>query len=120
MLHGGTGKDTLIGGAGKDSFVFDTRLNKTTNVDTISGFSVKDDTIRLENAIFKGLKKTGALSKSAFVLGTKAKDANDRILYDKKSGYVSYDADGTGKGAAIKIAKIAEKVSLTHTDFFVI
>ena len=68
----------------------------------------------------RDLKKTGALSKSAFVLGTKAKDANDRILYDKKTGYISYDADGAGKGAAIKIAKIADKVSLTHADFFVI
>ncbi len=120
LLYGGTGKDTLIGGAGNDSFVFDTRPNKTTNVDTILGFSSQDDTIRLENAIFKGLKKTGTLSKSAFVLGTKAKDANDRILYDKKRGDVLYDADGTGKTAAVKIIKIIDKATLKHADFFVI
>lgn len=120
LLYGGAGKDVLIGGAGKDPFVFDTRPNKTTNLDTISGFSAMDDTIRLENAIFKGLKKTGTLSKSAFVTGSKAKDSNDRILYDKKTGDVLYDADGSGKTAAVKIVKIAEKVALTHADFFVI
>lgn len=120
LLYGGAGKDILIGGAGKDSFVFDTRPNKTTNLDTISGFSGKDDTIRLENAIFKSLKKTGTLAKSAFVLGSKAKDENDRILYDRKTGDVFYDVDGTGRTAAIKIVKIAEKVALSHADFFVI
>ncbi|MBM1170679.1 calcium-binding protein [Microvirga arabica] len=120
LLYGGTGEDVLAGGAGKDSFVFDSRLNKTTNVDTILDFSAKDDTTRLENAIYKGLKKTGTVSKSAFVLGTKAKDANDRILYNKKTSDVLYDADGSGRSAAVKILKIAEKVALTHKDFFVI
>ncbi|MBJ6127793.1 calcium-binding protein [Microvirga splendida] len=120
LIYGGTGKDILAGGAGKDLFVFESRPNKKTNVDTILDFSAKDDTIRLENAIFKGLKKTGTVSKSAFVLGTKAKDANDRILYNKKTGDVFYDADGTGRSAAVKILKIAEKVALTHKDFFVI
>ena len=47
------GNDVLIGGKGKDVFVFSTALNKATNLDRITDFNVKDDSIYLENDIFK-------------------------------------------------------------------
>ncbi|MGO4572868.1 M10 family metallopeptidase C-terminal domain-containing protein, partial [Microvirga sp. 2TAF3] len=56
-LYGGLGNDVLTGGAGKDIFVFDTKPNKKTNLDTITDFNVKDDTIWLDNAVFKKLGK---------------------------------------------------------------
>ncbi len=55
-----------------------------------------------------------------FVNGTKAQDAEDRIVYDRKSGSLCYDSDGTGRIAQVKIATIANKVPLTHNDFFVV
>ncbi|MDF2811527.1 MAG: hypothetical protein K0S56_2558, partial [Microvirga sp.] len=55
-----------------------------------------------------------------FVEGKKAKDAEDRIVYDKKSGALYYDADGTGAKTQVKIATIANKTKLTYQDFFVI
>ena len=90
-LSGGLGKDLLNGGLGKDVFIFNTKLNKTSNVDTIKSFSVRDDTMWLDNAIFKKLgsgsaSKPGKLNKDFFSIGTKAKDKNDYIVYDKAKG----------------------------------
>ena len=118
-LKGGLGKDVLKGGAGKDVFVFDTKPGSA-NVDAIVDFNVKDDTIKLENAVFTALKKTGALSKAAFFAGKKAHDADDRIIYDKGTGALYYDADGLGGAAQVKIATLAKKLALTSLDFVVI
>ncbi len=120
IFRGGLGNDTLTGGAGKDAFVFDTAPNKATNVDTITDFSHADDTIRIDNAFFKAAGKNGKLAKDAFFAGKKAGDAEDRFVYDKASGALSYDADGTGKIAAIKIAILQNKVKIDYTDFLVI
>ncbi|MCG7392896.1 putative Ig domain-containing protein [Microvirga sp. ACRRW] len=120
-FFGGLGNDTLTGGKGKDAFVFNTKLNKSTNVDTVTDFSVKDDTFHLENAIFKKVgSKAGTLKKDFFTIGPKAKDKNDYVVYDNKKGYLYYDADGSGKGAAVLIAKVGKGHKMTHKDFFVI
>jgi parallel beta-helix repeat protein len=119
-LSGGLGNDRLVGSTGKDVFVFDTKPNRYTNLDVITGFNVKDDTIKLENAIFKKLgTKTGKLKDAFFKIGSVAQDSNDYILYDSKSGYIRYDADGSGKGASIALAKLAPKLKITTSDFFV-
>ena len=119
-LEGGLGKDTLTGGAGKDAFVFDTAPNKSTNVDIFTDFSAADDTIWLDNAVMKAVGKNGKLSKDAFYAGKKAHDASDRIVYDKASGALSYDADGSGSAAAIKLAVLSNKAKLSVADFLVI
>ncbi|WP_243374856.1 hypothetical protein [Microvirga solisilvae] len=118
VLWGKTGSDLLTGGTQEDAFVFDTAIGK--DVDYITDFNVVDDTIRLENSIFTKLTKTGALSSSFFVTGEKALDANDFIVYNKSTGVLSYDADGSGSGAAVKFAVIENKVALTAADFIVI
>jgi Ca2+-binding RTX toxin-like protein len=120
-IAGGSGKDILSGGQGKDAFVFNTKLNKKTNVDRIVDFNVKDDTIQLDNAFFKKLGKTGKLKSDFFTVGTKAKDANDHIVYNSKTGVLYYDADGSGKGAAIHFATLNNKLkTLKVADFLVI
>ena len=59
---------------------------------------------------------------SAFWSNTtgKAHDASDRVIYDKDSGVLYYDADGTGKGASVAFATISKNLALTNKDFFVI
>jgi Ca2+-binding RTX toxin-like protein len=128
-LLGGLGADTLNGGAGMDIFVFNTAIakKKNKNIDKIVGFNVKDDSIYLENAIFKKLGNKGSemkpakLSKAVFWIGAKAHDDNDRIIYDKRKGVLLYDEDGTGSKAAIQIAILDKNIrKISEKDFFVI
>jgi hypothetical protein len=118
MIWGKSGNDILVGGAGKDSFTFDTKLG-TANVDVILDFSVKDDTIRLNDTVFTKLK-SGKLLPEHFVVGSKAVDTQDRIIYSNKIGSLFYDPDGSGPSRAIQFAKIDAGLKLTAADFLVI
>ncbi|MEZ0167158.1 calcium-binding protein [Microvirga sp. TS319] len=125
-LTGSSGNDTLTGGAGKDAFVFNAKPNAKTNIDKIVDFKHGEDSIWLDNAIFTKLGKAGsssdpaALNKAFFTVGTKAKDANDHVIYDKGTGKLFYDADGSGHGAAVQIATLSKGLALSHSDFFVV
>ena len=60
----------------------------------------------LEREDFVGLDK-GKLDKDAFVSGdhvSKAKDAQDRIVYNETTGALYFDKDGKGGAKAIKFA----------------
>ena len=86
---------------------------------------MKDDRFFLDNAVFTKLgkgseSKPAQLKKSFFTIGEQAKDKNDYILYDKGTGALSYDADGSGSGKAMEFARISKGLSLIHKDFFVI
>ncbi len=118
-LNGAGGNDKLTGGKGKDNFVFDTALGPN-NVDKITDFSVKDDTIHLAASVFTGLA-AGKLDGEAFAKGTVASDTDDRILYDRKSGALAFDADGSGTGStAIRFATVGKNLDITADDFLVI
>jgi Ca2+-binding RTX toxin-like protein len=119
VLYGYGGRDVLTGGAGADAFVIASSLTAS-NVDTIRDFSVPADTMRLENAYFKTLTRTGTLASSAFHTGSAAHDSSDRIVYNKSAGALYYDADGTGVAAPVKFAQLAAGLGLTHADFYVI
>jgi len=130
-LYGGLGNDVLTGGAGKDTIVFNTKpgtskTDRLENFDTIADFDVKSDSLWFDNAIFRKLGKRGAegkpakLDKEFFTIGTKAKEKDDYILYNKKTGVLAYDADGSGKGHMVEIAQLAKNLTLTADDFFVV
>jgi Ca2+-binding RTX toxin-like protein len=119
VLNGGTGVDTLIGGAGNDTFIFNTPLG-VGQVDQVADFSVVDDTIWLENAIFTGLAN-GVLAATAFVANSTglAADASDRIIYQTDTGDLFFDADGNGAGSRMLIAVLNPGLAVTNADFFV-
>jgi len=118
-LHGGTGNDTLDGGANADGFYFETALDAATNIDTILGYVVADDTIFLDNAVFTGLAD-GALAAGAFNTGSAAIDADDRIIYNSVTGALLFDADGVGGAAAVQFATVTAGLAMSASEFTVI
>ena len=115
-LDGGVGTNTLTGGAGKDIF----KLTTADHIDTITDFTVVDDTIKLENSVFTALTTTGTLATSKFRVGAQAIDADDFIVYNNMTGALLYDADGSNVGAAVQIAIVGTGLSMTHADIVVI
>jgi len=115
-LNGGLGRGTLLGGKGKDIFVFDTKLATRTEVDRVRDFVVRDDTVWLDNAVMKGIGKgTPAkpvkLTSDAFHPGAAVEDREDRIIYDKGTGKLCYDA---GAKAQVQIARLGKNLKPAH------
>ena len=119
-LAGGADDDSLIGGLGADVFKFDTAL-ATAGVDTIADFVAGTDKIVLSAAVFKPFKAGEPLTSANLVVGTGATAkptlATNYLIFDKATGGLSYDADGSGAGAAVQIAKIT-LVGTTSTPAF--
>ena len=117
VLDGKGGSDFLWGGLGKDYFAFTSPLDG--HFDIVDDFSVRDDTIYLDDAVFAGLP-LGALNKAAFASGAAAKDASDRIIYNPANGDLWFDPDGTGPLSPIHFATLDPGLKVTASDFFVI
>lgn len=117
QIYGEDGMDVLTGGVGKDNFVFGTALSAT-NIDTITDFSVVDDTIVLQRTIFSALP-AGALSSGNFAKLTDANVASARIVYDSATGSLFYDADGAGSAPDVKFAVLTPGLALTAADFLI-
>jgi Ca2+-binding RTX toxin-like protein len=123
-LDGGTGNDALTGGSGADRFRF-AAAPGSSNRDSVKDYAVVADTIELENAIFAKLTVLGTLSASNFRASDTglAGDAGDFVLYETDTGRLSYDADGSGPGAAVLIATLSAVggvfPALTSADIFV-
>jgi serralysin len=122
MINGGSGSDSLVGSDGCDAFVFNSALSKLglDNIDHIEDFSVVDDTIQLENAVFTELGPFATLSAGAFFIGAAAHDRDDRIIYDSTTGALMYDADGSYSGQAKTFAVLDAGLALTHDDFVIV
>jgi Ca2+-binding RTX toxin-like protein len=121
-LIGGAGIDRLTGGAAGDVFVLNAPLNAA-NRDLITDFSNipgDNDVFHLENAVMTKVGAAGALAATAFFAGAAAHDGDDRIVYNKVNGALSYDANGNAAGGITLLAIIADKPVLTSADFVVI
>ena len=78
-----------------------------------------EDTIFLLRGIFKAAGALGTLDAAAFRAGTRAADASDRVIHDRGTGNIFYDADGSGRGGQILFATVDPGVTLTNVDFFI-
>jgi Ca2+-binding RTX toxin-like protein len=127
-LSGGIDNDGLTGGSGADSFVFDSTLSSTKNVDRIMDFKTSEgDKILLSRSVFgNNIGQVGMLDEDAFCQGTAAQDAEDRIIYDPMTGKLYYDFNGNaGTNPPILFAQFRINQNnpapvLTHESFFVI
>ncbi|MBB3913069.1 calcium-binding protein [Rhizobium fabae] len=115
-LIGKAGADILTGGGGADSFVFDVKPDNL-SVDKIRDFSsAAGDKLLFDHAIFAALSLSG-FSDENFVLGTKALEADDRLIYDQTSGALFFDADGSAAGSAVHVADLDKSPALHFSDF---
>jgi subtilisin family serine protease len=115
ILVGGQGTDTLTGGDNFDTFLFS---NSSEGVDTITDFNVSQDIFQVSAAGFGGGLIAGtSLSSDQFSLGTVT--ASTRFIFNKSTGSLSFDIDGSGSTAAIQIASLTTNLNLTEDNIFV-
>ena len=84
----------------------------------IKDFSPGEDVIALV-ADLPGIAP-GPLGKAYFHKGKGAETADHHVIYDKRSGKIFFDADGTGGDAQWKFAKVAPGTKLHADDFLIV
>jgi Ca2+-binding RTX toxin-like protein len=100
----------LIGGNGADQFRYN---GGETGYDRINDFVSGTDKIALSTTGFIHTATVDFVSSGA----PAPTSTNSTFLYDGNTGILSYDADGTGAGAAVVLAQLNAGLSLTVSDF---
>jgi serralysin len=125
-LNGGAGNDTLTGGGGADAFIL-ANAPGAANEDLITDFTSGVDKLRLDGSVMTALGGSGNFSAgdARFFAGAGAssgQDASDRVIYNTSTQELFYDADGSGGGASLLIARLQNPsgpVVLQATDIAV-
>ena len=121
VLNGAGGADRLTGRGGADTFEFAASGGAGKPV-VITDFQGGTDRLLIEadalSALhgFSGKPLTGA----DLALGSKATTADQHLIYDAKTGALSYDADGAGGQAQVRIAVLLGHPDLQASDIGVI
>ncbi|MBD1853775.1 FG-GAP-like repeat-containing protein [Leptolyngbya sp. ST-U4] len=116
IMLGRMGKDRITGGSGKDMFVF---AKPAERPDRITDFE-KGDQIVVLGRSFKGGLKAGTLNAKHFHMGPKAFGADDRFIYNRRTGVLAFDADGTGSRKAIVFAQLEGSPNLTSQSILIV
>lgn len=135
ILQGDAGADFLKGKGGGDVFVFGPELSDGT-FDTIADFKPnssksKTDLIGLSQDYFDGIGSVGekdsdglaGINSKAFHAGktNEAHDADDRLIYNSRTGELYYDRDGNnGVYASAHVAHLNSAPDLTAASFRVV
>jgi Ca2+-binding RTX toxin-like protein len=127
VLNGRSGSDVLFGGLDSDTdfFVFDTALGPN-NVDVLEEFDSQYDKIVLDDDVFTrflGNQSGVPVNPNNFVsgYGATALDGNDYLILDTDENTLSYDADGSGSGLAVIIARIySDTYGISASNFLII
>ncbi|MCB1501498.1 MAG: hypothetical protein KDK07_17230 [Bauldia sp.] len=112
----GNGLSKMKGGEGDDIFVFYDNL--TTTADAIKDFDVKHDVIALYPFVFDNTP-VGYLDDAYFHVGKAAKTADHHVIYDKKTGALYWDEDGSGAMAQVKLASLDKHLKMHADNIFV-
>lgn len=120
-LNGGSDRDFLTGGDGLDQFVFNMTLS-VENMDYITDFTPRDDSILLDDTFFKMLGSADSptpVNYQFFTTGVAAKDWNDYLIYNPQTGFLYYDYNGSFSGGMSVVANLGTNRPVTYQDFFV-
>lgn len=120
FLNSGTGSDIMYGGADVDKFA----LVVGGGVDTIMDFVRGEDRLFVPIGLAMGPEYPydhAIIDANHLIIGDApvARIADDTLLFNTGTGILSYDADGTGAGAAIDIVRLEGVHSLSAADFAV-
>jgi Ca2+-binding RTX toxin-like protein len=117
LLVGRLGNDTLTGGAGVDRFRFDF---PNEGIDLITDFA-SNETIDVFASTFGGGLGAGKpITAGQFRLGSDARDASDRFIYNSGTRTLFYDSDGLGGAAKVQLATLQTDVALKASNIRVL
>ncbi len=131
-LNGAAGNDTLVGGLGADRLAGSTGADTfryssaAEGGDTIVSYRANEDTIEVSATGFGGglvagmnIVASGRYAQNATGTATSANGVGQFVL-ETDTGLLSWDADGTGAGAAVLLANIASALSWSGTEITVL
>jgi Ca2+-binding RTX toxin-like protein len=111
----GNGMSSLVGNDGNDVFVFNDTLG---GADRIKDFSVKCDFVALDTS---GTVPLGFLSVGYFHIGKAAETPDQHVIYDKQTGGLYWDQDGSGTiHSAVQIAILPDHLKLKADNIFIV
>jgi Ca2+-binding RTX toxin-like protein len=121
-LVGGAGNDLLVGGGGRDQFLFD-----AVGIDVIQFFSHNYDMIVLDKTTFTTINSaegTGFSDKSEFAVvdsNSAAATSTADIVYNSMNGNLFYNPNGSAAdfGTGGQFATLADNQFLSSTDFII-
>ncbi|MDF5709398.1 MAG: calcium-binding protein [Nostoc sp. S4] len=117
ILTGG-GNDSLYGGAGTDTFVFNS-FNQGS--DRIFDFNATNEVIQVSFYNFGDDLSLGVLKASQFTIGTSATTGAQRFIYNSTTGALFFDSDGSaGEFTQVQFAQLTAGLSLTNNNFVVV
>ncbi|MEH2260792.1 beta strand repeat-containing protein [Nostoc sp.] len=118
ILTGGKGNDSLTGGSGTDSFAFN---SYNEGVDRLDDFNTSNELIQVLAIGFGGGLSIGSLKTSQFTLGTSATTSEERFIYNRATGGLFFDLDGSASGfTQVQFAQLDTGLSLTEKNFIVV
>ena len=79
-----------------------------------------DDTLVFKASILDGAVAKGVLSEDAFVAGNTAADATDRFIFDQSAGRLWFDADGSGAGGQLLVARFDQGAIVEADDILIV
>lgn len=109
-FYGGAGNDVIEAGDVAVGF-----LRSDEGVDTINNFDPYDN-LYIKASGFGGGLQPGDLAQDQFVLGTAARDREDRFIYNSNNGNLFYDPDGTGSASKVQLATLTEAPVMSASD----
>lgn len=122
VLIGGAESDRLSGGSGADRFRYGSAAE---GGDTISDFTAGIDDFEIIASGFGGALVAGASLPSSQLLisgqvGAVTPPGVGRFVFNPATSNLSWDADGSGSGVAVVIARLTGVTSLATSDFVLI
>ena len=115
FIEGGAGVDTLSGGEDDDVYYY---ANPLHGRDRILDFDTDKDSFQFLGSAFGVEAGTDLDDGTTFITGNApvSVTGDATVLYETDSGRLWFDADGTGSGAAVLIARITGAPTVTNDD----